>query len=105
MKEKLNFKVNENDQLIINEIVIDLFHKSENYNHYRMEIKGYDKLIKFWSQLIRQATKTNFSANLKEEFSYVTIVTDDLEITFNCPKNELRNEYYLFTIDLKNNKK
>ena len=101
----LSFNVNENDQLVINEMVIDLFHKSENFNHYRMEIKGYDKLIKFWAQLIKQATKTNFSANLKEKFSYVTIVTDDLEITFNCPKNELRNEYYLFTIDLKNNKK
>lgn len=99
MKE-LSFNVNENEQLVINKIVIDLFDKCENFNHYKMEIKGRAKLTKFWEQVLEQANKTNFSGKLYEQFSYATIETEDFEITFNCPKNEYKNIWQI-TIDLK----
>ena len=96
----VNIKVNENNQLVINEMVIDLFHKSEKFDHYKMEIKGRAKLIKFWKQLLQQSTTTNFGGNLNEQFSYLNINNGNgCVITFNCPKNEYKN-YWSINIEL-----
>ena len=99
--ETTKINVNKNDQLVINEMVINQFAKSENYIHYKLELKGKAKLIKFWNQLLKQATTTNFGGNLNEQFSFITINNNNYSITFNCPKNEYKN-YYSIGIDVKN---
>lgn len=106
----LSFNLNENEELVINKMVIDQIYKPEifidhvtpieNYKYYGLNIKGRDKLTKFWEQVLKQATKTNFGGHLYEQFSYATIVTEDYEITFNCPKNYCPYTYYI-VIDLK----
>lgn len=105
----LSFNLNENEELVINKMVIDQiytperfidqFNKVENHKYYGLNIKGYAKLTKFWEQVLKQATKTNFGGKLYEPFSYATIVTEDYEITFNCPKNYCPYNYYII-IDL-----
>ena len=96
----VNIKVNENNQLVINEMVINLFNKDEKFNYYKMELKGYSKCVKFWKQLLQQSTTTNFGGNLTEKFSYVNINNGNgCVITFNCPKNEYKN-YWLINIEL-----
>ena len=100
--KKLNINVNENNQLVINDMVINLFDKDEKFNYYKMELKGYSKCVKFWNQLLQQSEKTNFGGNLNEKFSYVAINNDNGNvITFNCPKNEYKN-YWIINIDVKN---
>lgn len=113
MKE-LSFNLNENDQLVINkmvidqiekpEIFIDYFKKIENHIYYGLNIKGDAKKTKFWEQVLKQATKTYLGGKIYDPSSSATIVTEDYEITFYCPKNYCPYNHYII-IGLINNKK